>query len=144
LVGLILGVIQIKAVNRDRKERLTLEALKAFQSRDFAELIQLVNSSQFPSGQPALDQLPLDQQAMYIEYAQKMESLGIMVAEDLIDLDLIDKTLGSFVITTWAKYKIFFSDMRNRDPFIGEYFQWLAERIEKRMEDKPRKPFYIK
>lgn len=26
--------------------------------------------------------------------------------------------------------------------FLGEYFQWLAERIDERMRLNPRKPFY--
>jgi hypothetical protein len=27
------------------------------------------------------------------------------------------------------------------DPFLGEYFQWLAETMEKRLKENPRKPF---
>jgi hypothetical protein len=30
------------------------------------------------------------------------------------------------------------------DPFLSEYFQWLAERIDERMRNAPRKPFYLK
>ncbi len=81
---------------------------------------------------------------MFIQFAQEMESLGILVAERLIDIDLVDKTLGSFVTTTWEKYKPLFVDIRTNqpDPFLGEYFQWLAERIEERMRKNPRKPFH--
>jgi hypothetical protein len=73
-----------------------------------------------------------------------MESLGILVAEKFIDIDLVDKTLGSFVTTSWQKYKKMFLDIRQNqpDPFLGEYFQWLAEQIDKRMQENPRKPFY--
>jgi hypothetical protein len=72
-----------------------------------------------------------------------MESLGILVAEKLINIDLVDKTLGSFVTTAWNKYKIMFLSMREQDPFLGEYFEWLAGQIEIRMRDNPRKPFYL-
>lgn len=73
-----------------------------------------------------------------------MESLGILVAERLLDIDLVDKPLGSFVTTAWEKYKKIFLDIREKqpDPFLGEYFQWLAENIDKRMKENPRKPFY--
>jgi len=73
-----------------------------------------------------------------------MESLGIVVAERLINIDLVDKILGSFVVTSWEKYKTMFLDMRVKmsDPFLGEYFQWLAERIDERMRLAPRKPFF--
>lgn len=73
-----------------------------------------------------------------------MESLGILVAERVINIDLVDKTLGSFVTTAWEKYKILILDMRQNvpDPFLSEYFQWLAERINERLRENPRKPFH--
>ncbi|MEP6947788.1 MAG: hypothetical protein ABI863_00875 [Ginsengibacter sp.] len=77
-------------------------------------------------------------------FAQEMESLGILVAERLINIDLVDKTLGSLVTASWEKYKTFFMDIREKqpDPFLGEYFQWLAEQIDDRMRKNPRKPFF--
>jgi hypothetical protein len=77
-----------------------------------------------------------------MQFAQQMERLGIPVAEKLIDMDLVDRTLGSFVSTSWEKYKIFVLSLRGSDPFLSEYFQWLAERISERMQKKPRRPYY--
>jgi len=68
-----------------------------------------------------------------------------LVAEGLVDIDLVDKTLGSFVVTSWEKYKPMFLDTREKspDPYLGEYFQWLAELINDRMKKYPREPFYL-
>jgi hypothetical protein len=54
-----------------------------------------------------------------------MESLGILVAERLINIGLVDKTLGSFATSAWEKYKILMTDMRVKipDPYMAEYFQ---------------------
>jgi hypothetical protein len=73
-----------------------------------------------------------------------MEGLGMLVAERLINIDLVDKTLGSFVVTTWQKYEPMFTNIRENqpDPFLGEYFQWLAETISHEMKKNPRRPFY--
>ena len=73
-----------------------------------------------------------------------MESLGILVAEDYLSLDLVDKTLGSFVSTSWQKYQAMVMNIRagESEPFMSEYFQWLAERIAQRMRETPRRPFY--
>ena len=49
IVGLIFGIAQVRAAARDRRDRLTLEALRNFQSRDFAELLQYINSHDMPS-----------------------------------------------------------------------------------------------
>ena len=104
--------------------------------------MQYINSHKMPLSANELRALPVNEQVVFMQFAQQMESLGILVAEKLINMDLVDKTLGSFVSTSWEKYKTFVLSLRETDPFLAEYFQWLAERISKRMEKEPRKPFY--
>jgi hypothetical protein len=144
IVAVIFGIAQVQQASRDRRERLTLETLRTFTTREFAELIQYVNSSKVPETNQQLRALPPNEQVMFIQFAQIMESLGQLVYDKYINLDLVDKTLGSFVTTSWEKYKTMFFDIREKapDPYLGEYFQWLAERIEERMRENPRKPFY--
>jgi hypothetical protein len=142
IVGLIFGIAQVRAAARDRRERLTLEALNNFQTREFAELMQYINSRELPATAEELKALPVNEQVIFIQLAQQMETLGILVAEHYINLDLVDKVLGSFVFTTWEKYKKMVLNLRETDPFLSEYFQWLAERINERLRENPRKPFY--
>ena len=144
IVGLVFGISQVRAAARDRHERLTLETLRNFQTREFAELIHYITAHDMPCSRKELQGIPVDEYIMVIQFAQEMESLGILVAERLINLDLVDKTLGSLVTTAWEKYKLMFMDMREKqpDPYLGEYFQWLAERIDERMQKNPRKPFF--
>jgi len=141
VVALIFGIAQVRAAARDRAERLTLETLRNFQTREFAELLNYVTTREMPRTQAQLRARPDAEQILFIQLGQQMESLGLLVAEKLIDIDLVDKTLGSFVVTAWEKYQPVFLDMRANDPFIGEYFQWLAALIGRRMRDNPRKPF---
>ena len=145
IVAVIFGLAQIKAAKRDRRERLTLETIRNFQTREFAELIFFVTANKFPKSMAEFNQVPGNERIFLIQFAQQMETLGMQVAEGLINLDLIDKTLGSLVTTTWEKYKVVFTEMREKmpDPFLGEYYQWLAECIDKRMRENPRKPFHI-
>ena len=143
IVALIFGIAQVKAAARDRRERLTLEVLRQFQTREFAELLHFVNGYDMPATWEDTQKQPAKEGIMMIQFGQQMESLGMIVAEGLIDIDLVDKTLGSFVTTSWAKYSVLFLNIRETrdDPFLGEYFQWLAEKIDRRMKEKPRKPF---
>lgn len=144
IVALIFGVVQVRAMARDRWERLTLETLREFQTHEFVELMHFIIYGDMPSSRDAMQVLPANEQKSIIQFAQVMESLGILVAERLINIDLVDKTLGSFVSTAWQKYKSLFLDIREKqpDPFLGEYFQWLAEQIDERMRMNPRKPFH--
>ena len=144
IVGLIFGIAQVRTANKDRHERLTLEALRNFQSREFAELIHYVTRHKVPATLEELAALPANEQVLLIQFGQQMESLGMLVYERLIDIDLVDKTLGSFVSTSWNKFKKLYFDIRvkTKDPFMSEYFQLLAERLDKRMNENPRRPFY--
>ena len=144
IVGLIFGIAQVKTSARDRRERLTLQTLREFQTREFVTLMIYINAHDMPTSRVELMALPVDDQTNIMQYGQEMESLGILVAERLINIDLVDKTLGSYVVTSWEKYKPLFLEVRESlpDPFLGEYFQWLAERIDERMQRNPRKPFY--
>ena len=146
VVGLIFGIAQVRAAARDRRERLTLEALRNFQTREFTELMHYVSYRDLPTGAEQWRAQPVADQVILTQFAQEMEHLGILVAEGYIDLDLVDKTLGSLVTTAWGKYKVTILDLRVKlpDPFLAEYFQWLAERIDERMKNHPRKPFYLK
>jgi len=143
IVAVIFGIAQVKAAARDRRERLTLEVLRQFQTREFAELLHFVNIIEIPATFEESLKQPANERIMMIQFGQQMESLGMIVAEGLIDIDLVDKTLGSFVTTAWERYKTLFLNIRETqaDPFLGEYFQWLAEKIDRRMTECPRKPF---
>lgn len=144
IVGLIFGIVQVRASARDRRERLTLETLREFHTHEFIGLMHFIIYRDMPSTREGMTALPVVDQTNLIQFAQEMESLGILVAEHLINIDLVDKTLGSFVTLAWEKYKTLFLDIRKNqpDPYLGEYFQWLAERIEERMQKNPRRPFY--
>jgi hypothetical protein len=144
IVAVIFGIAQVRAASRDRRERLTLETLRNFQTREFSELIVFITSYTIPDNRNEWNTKPVNDRIMLIQLGQQMESLGMLVAEKFINIDLVDKTLGSFVTSSWEKYEKLFLDIRvnQPDPFLGEYFQWLAERLEQRMRENPRKPFY--
>lgn len=66
-VALIFGTAQVKAAARDRRERLTLEALRNFQTREFAELIHYVTSRDMPRSREELQALPLNDRILFIQ-----------------------------------------------------------------------------
>ncbi len=142
VVALVFGIAQVKANERSRREQLTLGTLRAFQTREFCELMDFVNSSRFPKTREEARTLKGLDNIMLLQFSQQMESLGILVAEGLVDIDLVDKTLGTYVSFTWNKYKPFIIPIRERDPYLNEYFEWLAAKMDERAKSNPREPFY--
>src|SRR5438552_9571609 len=86
VVGVIFGIAQVRVAARDRRERLTLETLRNFQTREFAELIQYITTRDMPTSREGLRALPVNEQAIFIQFGQQMESLGMLVAEGLINI----------------------------------------------------------
>ena len=48
IVAVIFGIAQIKTAKQDGRERLTVETLQTFQSREFVEIILFVTTATFP------------------------------------------------------------------------------------------------
>jgi hypothetical protein len=144
IVALVFGISEARAASRERRERLTLETLRFFGSREFAELLGYIETHSAPRTRADLYSRPPAEQAILIQFTMLMENVGILVAEKMIDLDLVDKTLGSFVVTTWEKFKSFALTTReeDKDPTMCEYYQWLAETIDARIKANPRPPAY--
>jgi hypothetical protein len=145
IVAVIFGIAQVKTARKDRRERFTLDTLRTFQTKEFAEMLHYINRVQIPSSANEWVKWTEDDQVRFVHLTQQMEAIGLLLAEKLISIDLLDKTLGSFVSTTWEKCRVLITDLRqkNDDPHLAEYFQWMAEQIERRMKEKPRRPFYL-
>src|SRR5881628_3133960 len=107
-------------------------------------MILFVTRNKFPQNYEQWQSWSYEEPELFVQLMQQMESLGILLGDGLIDIGLVDKTLGSFVTTTWEKFKplVFELRERNADPYLAEYFQWMAEQIDTRMKENPRKPFY--
>jgi hypothetical protein len=144
VVALVFGVVQVRVAAKDRRERATLAATRSFQTRELSAYFARMRVGNLPQTAEAFYALPEEEQVSLIHFAWQMEMLGLLVHDGELDLALVERTLGSFVVDSWGKYRAALLDMRrdSRDPFLGEYFQWLAERVEAFMRERPRKPAY--
>ena len=79
IVGLIFGIVQVRAAARDRRERLTLETLREFQTREFVELLHYISFHDLPSNREGMMALPPDERTLVIQFGQEMESLGFLL-----------------------------------------------------------------
>lgn len=144
VVALIFGIAQARAAANDRRERLTLETLEFVQSHDFAGFIFTINAGRIAKTNAERQAQPDEDKIRFIQFAQQMESLGMLVVDGVLDLSLVEKTLGSFVISAWDAYRPVISEMRveTNDPYLAEYFQTMAELMDKRLKSAPRPPAY--
>jgi hypothetical protein len=145
VVAVAVGIAQARAAARDRKERLALETIRSFQTREFAEHLHFMRVQTPPATMAELYALPDDEQVTFIHFAQEVEMLGLLVADGRIDLDLVERTLGDFVARAWERYGPVIEDLRRQlpDPYLAEYFQWLAAQVSRLMRESPRAPAMV-
>ena len=77
IIALVFGIVQVKSATRDRQERLTLEALRNFNTREFSELMNYVTAHNIPHTHEKWQKLPAAEGIMITQFAQEMESLGL-------------------------------------------------------------------
>jgi len=144
VVALVFGIFQVLAAVRDRRERLTIEIVRTLQTREFAELAMDLRNHPPPTSGREWLALPEAARLTHVQFLQSMEMLGLLVYDGTIDLQLVERTLGSYVVTTWQKFRPSIMDLRKfyPDPYLSEYYQYLAERIEALMQQHPREPAY--
>lgn len=144
LIALVFGIVQVLSATRDRRERLTVEVIRAMQTRTFAEHVISLQDRPPPPTAKEWQALPEPVRVQHVQYLQSMEMLGLLVADATIDIDLVERSLGSWVSGSWARFKPAILELRTqfKDPYLAEYFQWLAERVDERMAGKPRRPAY--
>jgi hypothetical protein len=144
VVALVFGILQVSAAVRDRRERLTIEVVRAMMTRGFAQ--QIFDLREHPPPQTVKDWLALPEatRVTHMHFLQEMEMLGLLVFDRTIDLVLVERTLGSYVATLWQRFRPVILELRQQipDPYLSEYFQYLAGRMENLMRDRPRRPAY--
>jgi hypothetical protein len=142
LAAVVFGISQVRTSAEDRRERLTVEVVRGMQTREMAEHFHRISAHDIPSTWAQMRTLPEDELVSLIHYAQQMEMLGLMVYDGMIELSLVERTLGDYVGFSWEKYKSFTYDRRKDDPYLNEYFEWLANRLDEYMRSNPRPPAY--
>lgn len=132
------AVVEWRQHTRRQDREAALELLHSFQTPDFAKALLLV----YALPEEALSKQQIEErfgEDMHLVYALTTlwESIGVLVFRGEIRLELISDFFSGPIKICWQKLQNYFIEEReeNQRETIGEWFQWLAERLEER-EDK--------
>lgn len=71
IVAVIFGIAQVKTANKDRRERLTVDTLQSFQTREFAEMMHYIYRVEVPVLRDEYVKWPQDDQIRFVHLLQK-------------------------------------------------------------------------
>jgi hypothetical protein len=143
--GVVLGLAQVRHMGKARKSASAIELVHSFQTPEFARGLVLVYS--LPDGltkAEVLEQLGNEGHLVY-SLVTVWESLGILVYRGELDLDTVADFFSGCIVVSWRKMQQYVRDERadtNRET-MGEWFQWLNDRLLAAESATPAVPAYI-
>lgn len=136
LVGLVTIVggggaflLQMRHANRQRADQAAIEMVRSLQGPGFIdEVYPLLDHATLTAEQvradPALQRSALHAVLIF-------ETLGVMVYERVLRLEVLDRMFGGFIRSIWQKLQPWVQDERRRTGIQNhaEWLEWLADQL---------------
>lgn len=144
VAGLAFGAMELNQFRSEQRRQSRLELARSFMTPEFNEAFAIV------LGMP--DTLTGEEiEAQYAEHIPKLlllsqtfETIGILVFQGDLELAMVDDFFGTGIITSWRKFERWTREFREQRsaPSVNEWFQWLAERLERYRSTRQPAPAY--
>ena len=137
IVGVAFGLLEARRIRRDREERAALEAVHALLTPAYVDSFLLVQTIRDGATVSEIQSDPKTLQAAR-SVGIVIEGLGFAVFERIVPLRVIDNFASGSVRVSWRKLRPYIEYERQRtgSQKTFEWFQWLAEQLEKYEEGK--------
>lgn len=133
LVTAMVGVYQLRQFRQQRRDTAAIELMRSLQDTTFAQAFLLVLSMPPETSAEALERSAEAKGAAQI-LSFRFETIGLLVYRGTISFDVVEDIVGGAVVSLWHRLKeITLRTREEKDyPMYCEWFQWLAEQLEKR------------
>jgi hypothetical protein len=132
IVGVAFGLLEARRIRRDREERAALEAVHALLTPAYMDSFLLVQTIRDGA---TVSEIQSDQKTLQAARSVGIviEGLGFAVFERIVPLRIIDNFASGSVRVSWRKLRPYIEYERQRtgSQKTFEWFQWLAEQLEK-------------
>ena len=129
IFAVVFGIVQFRQFEAQKRQAATQYYLAAFTQPDVTYAVQRIMS--LPNDAPP-QSITSDPQMRndIIALGFVIESVGSFVYTRTVDLHDVDRIAGGFIRGAWRKVRLFVEAERAAWPNIGEWWQWLVERME--------------
>ena len=132
IVGVFFGLLEARRIRRDREERAALETVHALMTPGYMDSYLVVQTIRDGATASEIQSDPQTLQAAR-SVGIVIEGLGFAVFERIVPLRIIDDFASGSVRVSWRKLRPYIEHERQRtgSQKTFEWFQWLAEQLEK-------------
>lgn len=131
VLGIIFGLVQLHHAVRARRDHAAVDIVRTVQTQEVRRAVaRILKLSDDTPAELIRSDSQLLEDALAIDSACEM--WGCMVFENVVDHRMLDRMVGGWVRGTWRRLRGWVESERelNRNPNVGEWWQWLYERLE--------------
>ena len=145
MAGLVFAIIQVRDFRQSREREMAVELLRSYQTRDFAAASRLVLDLPAGLSGPQLEAHLGDKLDLVWVFLTTVESIGVLVYRREVELDLVDDYFSGMIVRSWEKLGPYIEHLREREQraTLGEWVQWLYERMQERERAAPPVPAHV-
>jgi len=129
--GVLIGVIQLREFQRQRREVAAVELVHSFRNAEFNRALRLVWS--LPDGETGAELRTRDREYedAAILVGTTIEAVGVLVYRRIVPLEIVDDLMGDAIVGFWPKLSDWVELLRREQgrESVYEWFQWLVERL---------------
>lgn len=136
ITGVIFGLIQIRYYRAERHENATMEIMRAFQTVEFTSALKEINRYQAEVRRCRTAPMPEELRESVFLITTTLESIGLMVYRRLVPFRLVQQLMGNSIQAAWGILRNHVEQTREQTgrPSVHEWFQWLAEQLDRHPE----------
>lgn len=137
ILGIVLGLIQLRALAHQRQEDMVLRAYEPFLDPDFSRAFWQVQTWKYTTFEQFEAEATLDDQVTLDVVSMQFETMGLLYKRGLAKLDFLDDLVAEPTLMTWNKIAPLVYGFRAREQVPG-WSQWhegLARAFDRRLTE---------
>lgn len=129
IIGVIFTLLEIRHFNKTRKTEIIMKIYERFGSREIVEAMNKVGAAKFESFDDYRDRYGLTD---ITEIAVLFDGIGVLLEQNLIDINMVDQLFGTTVHLLWDRIKPVIYAMRKglNEPSFFAHFENLIKKLD--------------
>jgi hypothetical protein len=144
LGGGAFAVVQFREFREQRRQAAAVELVRSFSEPAHANAVNLIQ--ELPDGASAelLRSKGRDYERAATMIAITYETIGLLVFRGMASFSMVSDLTGGLTVVMWRKLAPWVATVRQEQGHrsFAEWFQWLAEQLEREREQKESRPAY--
>jgi hypothetical protein len=132
--GVVIGIIQLREFQRQRREVAAVELVHSFRNAEFNRALRLMWGLPEPMDAAALRARGPEYEDAAVLVGTTFEAVGVLVYRRVVPIEILDDLMGDAIVMLWSKLSPWVAGLRREQgrESVYEWFQWVADRMQER------------